>query len=57
MKAAEFQVVAEARRAAREHLGFFNQMMAATTASTAGRRTVEAKVAKKQQPAKPPSKK
>lgn len=57
MKATEFQVVAEARRAARGHLGFFNQMMAAKTASSAGNRPTDVQVVKKQSPAKSPSKK
>lgn len=41
MKAADFQVVAEARRAAEGQMSFFNRMMEAKTASSAPRRPME----------------
>jgi hypothetical protein len=41
MKAANFQVVAEARRAAEGQLSFFNRMMEAKTANSTARKPVE----------------
>lgn len=39
MKAVEFPVVAEARRAAHGQMGFYNRMMAAKTAANAPHKT------------------
>jgi hypothetical protein len=41
MKATEFEVVKEARRAAQGHLVFFNRMMAVKVASSSGCRSAD----------------
>jgi hypothetical protein len=58
MKAADFQVVAEARRAAHDQLGFFNRMMAAKSAqASAARAEPQTQKTQTQTQAKPPEKK
>lgn len=47
VKAAEFSVVAEARRAAEGQMKFFNSMMAAKSADTAGKKPQGADAPKK----------
>jgi hypothetical protein len=57
MKAAEFPVVAEAKRAAHAQMGFFNRMMAAKTASSSAHRPVVVAVKKSSTTRSAPAKK
>lgn len=57
MKAAEFSVVAEARRAAHGQMRFFNSMLAAKTASNSAHRTSAVIAAKKSAAPNAPAKK
>jgi hypothetical protein len=52
MKAAEFQVVAEVRRAAQGQLSFFDKMMAAKTASARAQKPAKRAAAAKKSGAK-----
>lgn len=52
VKAAEFGVVAEARRAAESQMKFFNTMMAAKSASTAAKKPQATEASKKPSTAK-----